>query len=483
MNILKKIYIFFLVAFTAMLSGCMGSSPSPQETYPKVSENAEQVLYLQSNKPNTDYFIDDKKIVTGKRVKVLVEEDRSYTVKAKPKGYIEKEFFIQPPYSNYPISFTFMIGDKLDKQKNTSQVQADITPPKITLYTPEPSRSLKLKVRQKKIDVLGKVEDESDITVFLINGNSVNIDQKGLFKTTITLAENDNNLNIKAVDSFNNIGRINIDIESASEQKKKKNNLKWYKKQHALIVGIDHYSNQDIPPLNNAVGDAKEIAKILKKMNYQVVELYNKNATKDNILEHLIELTNKTGGQDSFLFYFAGHGQAISLNSGDKVGYLLPQDVKLDLQEQTYIRLQREAISLPEIQNIAKDIKARHIALLLDSCFSGLVMTRSIPKKSMEASYYSKLLERNSINILTAGDDQPVSDGSGHSPFATALINALEKANIDLSDNDGYATFEELATYVKKKVEIQTNRKQRPQYGNLSQDDGSYLFKFNKTKK
>jgi hypothetical protein len=27
------------------------------------------------------------------------------------------------------------------------------------------------------------------------------------------------------------------------------------------------------------------------------------------------------------------------------------------------------------------------------------------------------LLRRRTINILTAGDDQPVSDGSGHSPF------------------------------------------------------------------
>ena len=90
--------------------------------------------------------------------------------------------------------------------------------------------------------------------------------------------------------------------------------------------------------------------------------------------------------------------------------------------------------------------------------------------------YYNDLLSRKAINILTAGDDHPVDDGTDHSPFAVALINGLGKKGIDLHDRDGYATFDELCIYVKKKVEQKTSRRQRPQFDNLSDEDGNLIF-------
>ena len=100
-------------------------------------------------------------------------------------------------------------------------------------------------------------------------------------------------------------------------------------------------------------------------------------------------------------------------------------------------------------------------------------------ERQSSLDYYEALLQNTSINILTAGDDQPVSDGSEHSPFTQALLYALEKGNVDMEDGDGYATFSELALYVKKKVEKMTERRQRPQYENLSLEDGDFIFKLN----
>jgi len=123
-------------------------------------------------------------------------------------------------------------------------------------------------------------------------------------------------------------------------------------------------------------------------------------------------------------------------------------------------------------------MKSKHVALLLDSCFSGLAMDRALPFAGpVEVDYYNDLLERKAINILTAGDDQPVSDGTGHSPFARALLEGLGRRGIDLHDRDGYATFDQLCIYVKEKVEKATGRKQRPQFGNFSQEDGNLIFK------
>ena len=39
---------------------------------------------------------------------------------------------------------------------------------------------------------------------------------------------------------------------------------------------------------------------------------------------------------------------------------------------------------------------------------------------------FKELLSKKSINILTTGDDQPVSDGSGHSPFTQAFLAVLD---------------------------------------------------------
>lgn len=163
----------------------------------------------------------------------------------------------------------------------------------------------------------------------------------------------------------------------------------------------------------------------------------------------------------------------------EQVGYLIPAGAELELSRLDLIEYEAETINLNDIKLFCKNMRAKHIALVLDSCFSGLAMKRSLQGAvKMDPDYYRDLLKRRSLNLLTAGDDQPVSDGSDHSPFAMAIINALQKKNIDLNDKDGYATFTELSVYVKKKVEQTTKRRQRPQFDNLSMDDGDLIFKF-----
>jgi len=52
--------------------------------YPKASPDASIVITLQSNKENTDFYIDDKWIVKGKIVKVLIN-DRPHIIKSNRK--------------------------------------------------------------------------------------------------------------------------------------------------------------------------------------------------------------------------------------------------------------------------------------------------------------------------------------------------------------------------------------------------------------
>jgi|GEM_PF-2425917 len=283
----------------------------------------------------------------------------------------------------------------------------------------------------------------------------------------------------------------------------------WYKKQYAIVVGIDHYKRLSLPRLNNAISDARSVAGVLRKKGFSVIELYNENATKDRILDALKKIKQLSTSKDATLFYFAGHGDGVSGHNGVREGYILPYDFNSDLNspKTDVMYYDKSALSISSLVMYSRDTKAKHIGIILDSCFSGLAMESKYAKKSLDSNdknldrveydaksrsirvkptavastdssskiegIFRTLLSQKSINILTAGDDQPVLDGSGHSPFTQALLTALDSN----SDQKGYIRFTTLADYIKKYVEDKTKQKQKPQYKNESLEDGDFIFK------
>lgn len=96
------------------LSGCASMNITPRVyDYPKTSANADILCTLLSNQQKTTFYVDGKKIATGRRVKIYMD-NRAHTIKAEPEGYNSKEEFIQPPYNEpYDLSFTFLLGEKI----------------------------------------------------------------------------------------------------------------------------------------------------------------------------------------------------------------------------------------------------------------------------------------------------------------------------------------------------------------------------------
>ncbi len=342
--------------------------------------------------------------------------------------------------------------------------------------TPEDDKRV---YNSKKVLIEGKIFDESKISMAQIGGKSIMLSPEGDFSEEVELELGENIFKIYSKDRFGNSAeeRVVLFVDefkgSSIDQ-----SLNWYKKQYALVVGINKYQNSKIPTLNNAVNDAKSVSKMFRDMGFEVIALYDKDATKSNIIEQFKKLITKTKESDSFVFYFAGHGQGVELY-GTREGYILPYDSAIDLNSENVVDYDESTISLGSIEKYSRGMQSKHIALLLDSCFSGLAMTKREIKsnKKIDSAYYNDLLDRKAINILTAGDDQPVEDGVGHSPFTTALIEGIKNRGVDVGDNDGYATFTQLATYVKEKVEKKTTRRQRPQFKNLSEKDGDFVFK------
>lgn len=105
------VYIVILSAF--LLLGCATIS------YPKASEGAREMIVLKSSIEKTEFFIDGKSVVKGKIATVLVNNN-PHTIVARPEGYIEKEYYIQPPYENAVYSFYFMIGDRVVAQEQAA---------------------------------------------------------------------------------------------------------------------------------------------------------------------------------------------------------------------------------------------------------------------------------------------------------------------------------------------------------------------------
>lgn len=180
-------------------------------------------------------------------------------------------------------------------------------------------------------------------------------------------------------------------------------------KSYLFLIGIDQYHHS--PVLNNAVRDAKAFKNILvEKFQFQeeyIVELYDQEATRVNILGKLAELEHQIGKADNFILYFSGHG---SMNPKKTKGFWVPVDAK---DQADYIPNSR-------IKDHLDDIQAHHIYLIVDSCFSGSIVGRS-------PEYANRVEAMPSRRVLTSGRSEVVADGKPgeHSPFANCLLEYL----------------------------------------------------------
>jgi ankyrin repeat protein len=461
--------------------------------YALEKENFEFAKFLIGKGANIDIVVNNRdetlllyyasKYNRVQTVKFLIENGAN--VNRKNKNGLSPLYLSRNEYKTFNYLLSLQSSHK--PVVITKRFTDDKKKPKLTLaFSEESKRAIKRVQKKEKsqnilssstIQLTGSVVDDSKIVEAKVNKVPISLDFQGNFTINLPVKNGDNSFTLFAKDRFGNSSTKEITIKNVVINS---NPLNWYRNQYALIIGIDRYKNREIPTLSNAVNDAKKLSQILETQGFKVISLYNEKATKREIFKAVRDIASKTGKLDNFLFYFAGHGQGLKLNSGDRVGYLIPFDSEIDLESQNVFDFDEEAIALTQVQKYAKDIPSNHVALLLDSCFSGLAMSDKRVLKNpieMNSDYYNDILSRKAINILTAGDDQPVSDGSGHSPFATAIIEGMEKRGLDINDRDGFATFTELATYVKTKVEKATNREQRPQFDNLSAEDGDFIFK------
>jgi hypothetical protein len=235
-----------------------------------------------------------------------------------------------------------------------------------------------------------------------------------------------------------------------------------YRKSWAVVVGINDYQTWE--KLEYAVNDAQAMTGLLKRLGFdEVITLLDRDATQKNILRVLgDDLYEKTDAEDRVFIFFAGHGQTQDLPNG-KEGYIIPVDGDLKNYYST-------AISMPQLQRLGDRIRAKHLFYAMDSCFSGLLLSRTRGGAPDDPTTVK------ARQVLTAGSEgEKVVEVAGHGLFTKMLLAGLEGA-ADL-DHDGYVRASELYKFITPRVLEESRNKQNPGFGQISTGDGEVIFK------
>jgi len=244
-----------------------------------------------------------------------------------------------------------------------------------------------------------------------------------------------------------------------------------YRESWAVVAAIDNYPKW--PKLQYAVNDANSVRDILlNKFGFKgdhIITLFNEGATRERILSVLgdtLSNPNNVRRDDRVFVFFAGHGSTRRLPSGRDLGYIIPWDA--DTQN-----FQGQAISMTNFQDISESIPAKHVFFVMDSCYSGLAITRA---GATGNNYLREMSHRTARQMLTAGGaNEEVADNgpNGHSVFTWTLLQGLE-GRADLN-SDGFITAAELAAYVGPGVSALSH--QTPAFGNLpGGEGGEFIF-------
>jgi caspase domain-containing protein len=193
----------------------------------------------------------------------------------------------------------------------------------------------------------------------------------------------------------------------------------------ALLIGNNNYQTRKWPDLKTAILDVEGLGKILvKRYGFHPENVtIRRDANRRDILTSFDLIADQAGPEDQVLIFYAGHGEFDKREQG----YWIPVD-----GSDTY-----NYISNGEILDKIRIIKAKHKFLISDSCFSGNLFTRTRSRqevitkdRKLRSGYFLEKSRLASVQGLSSGGDEPVSDGGlrweGHSIFAYHLLAVLE---------------------------------------------------------
>jgi predicted nucleic acid-binding Zn-ribbon protein len=189
---------------------------------------------------------------------------------------------------------------------------------------------------------------------------------------------------------------------------------------HALVIGNDNY--RQLRKLRTAIGDAREIARILEsKYGFRVTLLLD--ADRYQMLSALNGLRERLTEKDNLLIYYAGHGE---LDAKNQRGHWLPVDAEPGSSANW--------ISNVAVTDILNSMSVQQLLVVADSCYAGTLTRSSVGRLEAGTSEDERLkviqlmAQKRSRMVMTSGGVEPVLDSAGgqHSVFAQSFIELLQ---------------------------------------------------------
>src|ERR1035437_6051065 len=215
----------------------------------------------------------------------------------------------------------------------------------------------------------------------------------------------------------------------------------------AFVVGNGAYKN--VAQLPKPPVDAKAMAAVLRNVGFDVVE--GTNLTRDKMTEKLLDFGKKAQGADVAVFFYAGHGIAISATN-----YLLPIDA--DIKSEMDVKL-GAAINIDlTLDQTMSDAKVKLV--FLDACrdnpFAAKIKSNSATRSvSVQTGLAEMKSGEGTLIAFATGPGQTALDGQEgtNSPFTRALIAHITTPGVEI---------QQAMTEVRAQVNEETNKGQLP---------------------
>ncbi len=300
-------------------------------------------------------------------------------------------------------------------------------------------------------------------------------------KATIPIVAGENRLTAYA---FN---RDNIKSGDATLMITGAENLKRRGIVYLLSIGVNEYANKDYN-LRYAAVDAEAFGDEVQRQQGRIgnfaqsefIPLFNRDATKANILFALARLAGKEAGalphgapavldkikpaqpEDAVFVYYAGHGTA----HGPRF-YLIPHDLgyaglRSRLDEDGWRAILTHSISDLELEQFFEKVDAGRLVLVIDACNSGQALEAEEKRRGpMNSKGLAQLAYEKGMNVLTAAQGyQAALEATqfGHGLLTYALVEeGLKTPAADTAPKDGHVDVWEWLDYAALRVpQLQT---------------------------
>jgi TPR repeat protein len=238
-----------------------------------------------------------------------------------------------------------------------------------------------------------------------------------------------------------------------------------------LTVGIGKYKSARVQEIEYGERDSEAFGDLLRtEYGYAHQALDGPKATKAAVLDRLRQVAAAAKANDAVIFYFAGHGRVVNLESYGRTGFLVPYDADVEIERLPDLKEWKEqAIEMTELTAILEKSEARHAVIVLDACASGFLTRRG--DGAVLRADQQELLTRRSRSVLAASAENE-SAFSNHTArlgnFTAALVGRLRtKAPTALTD---------LFADARAAVAKDSKRASLPQMGHFGTDDGEFVF-------